>query len=54
MTWRGWDQYLADTTQTGADAITRTDNGDGQPVTEEIGTAWKAYMAVLDPDGEYT
>jgi hypothetical protein len=35
MTWRAWDQWLADTTQSGGRVVSRTDNGVGPAVEAE-------------------
>jgi hypothetical protein len=35
MTWRTWDQWLADTTQSGGRVVSRTDNGVGPAVEAE-------------------
>jgi hypothetical protein len=54
MSWRGWDEYLNDTSQSAADAVTRTDNGDGNPTSEEVRSiAWMIWTA-FDVDSDYS
>jgi len=52
MTWRTWDQWLADATQSGGVVVSRTDNGTG-PAAEVA--QWPSrhtgiYEALNTPD----
>src|SRR6266508_2861375 len=48
MAWRSWDQWLSDTEQADADAVTRTDNGIGEPVRAALEAAAPILLAYME------